>query len=240
MRSKTGAGDEANRIRAVYERRAASGRERRYSLFEPGHMFHSQSLERALVRVLRREGLTSLAGLRILDVGCGGGSWLAGLNRFGAEPQNLFGVDLRRAALPSDPSELNLAVASGDRLPFASQTFDLVFQLTMLSSVLQRNMRAAIAGEMLRVLKPSGILLCYDFTVNPFNPDVAGVRRAELDQLFPLTRIRTDRVTLAPPLTRLIAPRSWLLCELLEGIPWLRTHLLASIRPAAHAYKPLA
>jgi ubiquinone/menaquinone biosynthesis C-methylase UbiE len=234
------AGDEANRIRAVYERRAASGRERRYSLFEPGHLFHSQSLERALVRALRREGLASLQGLRVLDVGCGGGSWLAGLTRFGAEPAKLVGVDLRPPALPSDPSGLNLAVASGDRLPFASESFDVVCQLTMLSSVLDRNMRTAIAGEMLRVLKPSGILLCYDFTVNPFNPDVAGVRRAELDQLFPSTRIRADRVTLAPPITRLIAPRSWLLCELLEGVPWLRTHLLASIRSAAHAPNSLA
>jgi hypothetical protein len=38
------------------------------------------------------------------------------------------------------------------------------------------------------------------------------------------------KVTLAPPLVRLIAPRSWLLCYLLEMIPWLRTHYLIAMR----------
>jgi hypothetical protein len=34
-------------------------------------------------------------------------------------------------------------------------------------------------------------------------------------------------VTLIPPLARVLAARSWMLCELLETIPLLRTHELA-------------
>jgi hypothetical protein len=38
-------------------------------------------------------------------------------------------------------------------------------------------------------------------------------------------------VTLAPPLTRLLAPYSWLLCEFLAGLAFLDTHYLALLRP---------
>jgi ubiquinone/menaquinone biosynthesis C-methylase UbiE len=223
---------EANRIRAVYERRAASGREDRYSLFQPGHLFHAQVLERAIISSLRQEGIRSLSGLRILDVGCGGASWLGGLTRYGAAPGDLHGIDLREAVLPKSTTDLKLALAAGDCLPFRSKSFDIVCQLTMMSSVLDRAMRRRIAQEMARVLRPGGIILWYDFTANPLNPDVAGVRQGELRELFPAAQMRAERVTLAPPLTRLLAPRIWLACEILERIPWLRTHLVATIRPA--------
>jgi SAM-dependent methyltransferase len=222
---------EAARIRAAYKRRARRGADARYSLMEPAHLFHAQSLDRALVRALRHEGIRTLAGLRILDAGCGGGSWLAGLTRFGAEPDLLTGVDLRAEALPRAPSGLQLGVASADQLPFATSSFDLVCQLTMMSSVLDRGMRHRIAAELTRVLRPGGILLWYDFTVNPFNRDVAGVPLRQLIALFPGAALRVERTTLAPPLTRLVAPRSWLSCALLESVPWLRTHLIATIRP---------
>jgi SAM-dependent methyltransferase len=222
---------EAQRIRDVYARRASSGRERRYSLFLPAHLFHAQALERALTRALRREQITTLAGQWILDIGCGGGSWLTGLTRFGALADCLYGVDLREEALPTK-GDANYAAASGGDLPFQSGSFDLVCQLTMMSSVLDISMRRRIAGEMLRVLRPGGRLLWYDFTVNPFNRDVTGIRLSQLRDLFPGATLHVERVTLAPPLTRLLAPRLWLACEAMEQIPWLRTHLLATIRAA--------
>lgn len=224
---------EVERIRAVYARRAQTGRERRYSLFEPAHLFQSQTLERALLRALRREGLTTLAGLRILDLGCGEAAWLRSLIRYGADASRLVGVDLREDILPRWNEDLHVAVACGDRLPFKPESFDIVSQLTMMSSVLDAGMRRAIAREMLRVLKPSGIILWYDFTVNPLNHDVAGIRLEQLRELFSGVEIRAQRVTLAPPLTRLLAPRAWLACEALERIPMLRTHLLATLKPSA-------
>lgn len=223
--------EEAARIRDVYARRASRGAEDRYSPFRPAHLFHSQSLDRAIVRALGREGLTTLAGLQILDVGCGSGMWLEGLTRFGADPQQLIGVDLRAEALvPALGS--HRAVSAADCLPFDDDAFDLVCQLTMVSSVLDAAMRGRIAAEMFRVLRPGGILLWYDFTVNPFNRDVKGVPFPRLRALFPRAGIRAERVTLAPPLTRLLASRAWLACEILELLPCLRTHLLATIRKA--------
>jgi hypothetical protein len=83
---------------------------------------------------------------------------------------------------------------------------------------------------MLRVLKPRGLVLWYDFHVgSPRNRDVRAVGRSEIAGLFPGCSMSLQRVTLAPPIARLAAPRSWLLCRLLDAIPLLRTHYLGVI-----------
>ena len=92
-------------------------------------------------------------------------------------------------------------------------------------------MKQQIASEMLRVLRKDGIIVCYDFHVNnPWNPDVRGVKKLEILQLFPGCRIELQRSTLALPLVRWLAPYSWLACYLLGKIPWLCTHYLSVIR----------
>jgi SAM-dependent methyltransferase len=220
---------EIERIRAAYARRQRAGLDRRYSPFEPAHLFQTQSLERALLSALKRLGIRSLGGLTILDVGCGTGGWLTGLARYGAEQERLVGVDLRPEVLERSASRANFAAASASQLPFASDRFDMVCQLTMMSSVLSEDLRRQIAGEMLRVLRPGGIVLWYDFTVNPMNPDVAGIDETGLRALFPGGGVDCRRVTLAPPLSRMLAARAWLLCSALEQVPWFRTHLLATV-----------
>jgi hypothetical protein len=84
---------------------------------------------------------------------------------------------------------------------------------------------------MLRVVKPRGVILWYDYHVNnPWNPDVRGVKKQEIRHLFPGCRVDLQRLTLAPPLARRLAPYSFLLCCLLEKIPLLCTHYLGVIR----------
>lgn len=229
-RSDGGSRCEARRITAAYARRAASGVDERYSSFEPAHLFQLQGLERAVLQLLRQEGVRTLAGLRVLDVGCGDGGWLQGLVRYGAAPEHLVGVDMRRSVLPGRDCS-TFMVASADALPFQDASFDVVCQLTMLSSVLDDGIRRHIVSELLRVLRGSGVILWYDFVVNPFNPDVRGIGRKELSALFPDAALRVRSVTLAPLLTRQLAGRSWLACAALDAIPLLRTHLVAVIRP---------
>lgn len=92
-------------------------------------------------------------------------------------------------------------------------------------------MKQNIAKEMLRVLKPNGIILWYDYFISkPTNPDTRGVRRKEIEGLFPNCTFDFHRINLAPPITRLIALRSFLLCYMLELIPWLRTHYIVAIK----------
>jgi hypothetical protein len=91
-------------------------------------------------------------------------------------------------------------------------------------------MKRNIAKEMLRVLKNHGIILWYDFIYNnPKNPDVRGVKKKEIYELFPSV-IYLNRITLAPPITRLLAPYSYLACYLLEKVKIFNTHYLGIIK----------
>jgi len=57
---------------------------------------------------------------------------------------------------------------------------------------------------------------------NPENPDVKGVNKREIYELFPNCDIYLKRITLAPLLARAIAPHSWLICYLFERLKIFR------------------
>lgn len=204
------------------------------SVFSPGHLFLVQEQVRAITRCLRRVGRESLRDYDLLEVGCGTGRWLREFVQWGADPQRLTGVDLLpdRVALAATrcAPAVEVRVGNAGALPFADRTFDIVFQSTVLTSILDGAVRRRVTSEMRRVTRPGGIILSYDFRYNnPHNPDVRAVTHRELGELFAGCRIRVERVTLAPPLARRIAPYSWTLCTALACLPFLRTHLLAVV-----------
>jgi hypothetical protein len=87
---------------------------------------------------------------------------------------------------------------------------------------------------MLRVVKPTGRILWYDYHVNNRrNADVRRVTRNEIAHLFAGCSVHLKRLTLAAPLARLVAPRSTAMYRVLNSVPFLRTHYLGVIRPAA-------
>ena len=104
----------------------------------------------------------------------------------------------------------------------------------MFSSILDPAVRATAASELARVLAPGGLVLWYDFfTDSPRNPNVRGVGRRELRRLFPGFEVRWRRVTLAPPLIRLLVPRARPLAAALQALKLLDTHALAVLRTGA-------
>jgi ubiquinone/menaquinone biosynthesis C-methylase UbiE len=225
--------DEEIRIREVYAKRpaASSGH---YSWFDTANLLAIQERERRLLLAFKRLGLTQLDHLRLLDVGCGEGFWFQQFIHWGMCPENLFGVDLLpervEQARYSCPAGVTVECASATNLRFPDGSFDLVLQSTLFSSVLHQPTRIQIAQEMLRVLRPQGFVLWYDFHVqNPNNPDVSGVTKKEIRRLFPGCRMQFEKLTLLPPLGRIIAPRSIVLYRLLSGMRLLSTHYLALI-----------
>ena len=224
---------EEARINAAYQRRTAA--DGRYSWFDHGQLFRVQQLERQILAALRGRGLAPLDSRRILEVGCGSGHWLRQFIQWGARPENVTGVDLLEGRVAQAkrlcPAHVEIHQANAASLSFADKTFDLVFQATVFTSILDRALKTQIAAEMIRVTKADGIILWYDFRVNnPWNPDVQGVKRDEIQRLFPGCDMTLRRVTLAPPVARQLAPYSWMGCCLLEKIPWLCTHYLGVIR----------
>jgi len=220
---------EAERVRTAYARR-----EPRSYWASWGFVFNLQDRERKVLGLLKRYMVLPLAEKSILDVGCGTGSWMEQFLRWGARPEHLTGIDLLSEDLTRArrllPAGVRLENGDGAALPFRARSFDLVLQSTMFTSVLHPGLRRIIASEMVRVVKPDGLILWYDFhTNNPKNPDVRRVTKREIRELFPGCRVDLRRVTLAPPLARWLAPRSWLLTYVLGRIPLLCTHYLGAI-----------
>jgi SAM-dependent methyltransferase len=223
---------EEARIRAAYSRR---GGQRWYDWGNPAYVFTMHDLERNVLTALRRSGVWPLSTKCILDIGCGTGYWLRRLVAWGAVPQRVAGIDLLRDrvcdAVRLSSRHTRLSCGSAVDLPFRSGSFDLVLQFTVFTSILDPQFRCRVADEMARVLKPDGAILWYDFRVNnPRNPDVRSVKAPEIRRLFPACTVELERVTLAPPLTRLVAPLSWTLCALLNVLRPLRTHYLGVLR----------
>jgi ubiquinone/menaquinone biosynthesis C-methylase UbiE len=196
-----------------------------------------QERERRLLTLLRRHGFALLDTSKILEIGCGTGYWLREFIKWGARPENITGVDLLSERVTEAkklcPEAIQVQCGSAAELAFPSDTFDLVLQSTVFTSVLDASMKQQMASEMLRVVKSDGLILWYDYHVNnPWNADVRGVKRQEISQLFPGCFIKLQRITLAPPLVRLLAPYSWLACYFLGKVPWLCTHYLGVVRKA--------
>jgi ubiquinone/menaquinone biosynthesis C-methylase UbiE len=233
--------DETDRVLREYAARDADQRlAGRYRLTNPSHLFQIQQRERAILALLVRHGLADRLGhARVLDVGCGTGGLLVDMLRYGVRPDYLAGIDLVPERLATARERLpaaDLRRGSADCLPYADATFDLVCQMTVLSTVLDQEMRQRIAAEMVRVLRPDGLIVWYDLRwQNPRNPGVRGIGAREVAALFPGCTHARRSITMAAPLARVIVPRARLLAEALDYLPVLHTHLLAGIRPVGGA-----
>lgn len=223
-------GKEVRRIRTAFENRE----EPRLSEWIPslnlyGRYAYNDRLT-MLVHALRQSGVESLNGKKILDVGCGGGTLLRYLFDFGAKPKNCFGIELLEQSLRSAKEfspNTSFFVANAAQIPFPDETFDMVFQSLVFTSVLDPQIKRAIASEVLRVLRKPGLFVWYDFMYNnPRNKNVKGIGRREIWELLPGCKLRFWRLTVAPPIGRIIGELSPFLFQLLSRVPFLCTHYL--------------
>ena len=224
--------------RAVAERYARRGGLDRYSYLQADVWQSVQERQRALLKLLLRLGLTDLARLRLLEVGCGAGGNLLELLRLGFAPANLSGAELLPGRLAQAQAVLPAAVTlwGGDAstLDIAPASQDIVFQSTVFSSLLDDAFQQRLAAAMWSWVAPGGGVLWYDFTVNnPRNRDVRGVPLARLQQLFPQTVMTTRRLTLAPPIARAVCRLHPALYPVFNALPLLRTHVLVWLQKPA-------
>ncbi len=221
-----------DRLRAEYARRAQDPRYAEwYARTNASNRFIEADRDTALKRAFAEFPQLLSANARVLDVGCGAGHELAKLQQR-LDARNLFGVDLLWERVRRGKEQyplLNLFWSDASHLPFRDGAFDLAMQFTMFSSILDDALRRRIASEMLRVLKPRGAVLWYDYFFNPTNAQTRGIGKRELRALFPKCSYHVWRVTLAPPLARWLAPRSLAWCARLNRLPWLRSHYLALV-----------
>lgn len=217
-----------------YAVRAVSINDDRYSMLNPAVWQGVQERQRALLQLLAKYQTKQLVDIRVLEVGCGSGGNLLELLRIGLNPANLVGNELlperSAAARLNLPESTQVLLGDALQLPFDQGIFDVVYQSTVFSSLLDANFQMQLANKMWSWVKPGGAVLWYDFTYdNPYNPDVKGVTMARIRELFPNGVIHSKRVTLAPPISRRVCKLHPYLYTVLNTVPLLRTHVLCWI-----------
>lgn len=97
-----------------------------------------------------------VAGMRVLDLGCGEGRFARMLTRRGADAVGLDPIDALILAGSERQPGGRFVRANAERLPFAPGSFDII--VSYLSMIDIRDFRAAIS-ESARVLRPGGRLV---------------------------------------------------------------------------------
>lgn len=227
-------GTDTLRITAEYQRRAREVSADYYSLARPANLLMHQQTMRGCIDALRNAGLFPLHGRRVLDVGCGSGFWLLEMVQWGANPYDMAGIDLMEDRLSASRRripEADLRLGSASELPWPDESFDLISQFLVFTNMFDPALKRAVAGEMIRVLKPGGGVLWFDARVNnPRNSQIKGLRKREICSLFPGCEVHLRAALLAPPIGRFVARWSLALGEALHVLSFLRTHYVGVIR----------
>lgn len=160
----------------------AAGYARRYALHD-----YADTLRFLTTRIAGRG--------RVLEVGCGQGTWVDRLGEAGAD---MRGVDPSREMLRRAPSSVRTRIvqAVGERLPFGDGVFDATVFINSF-----HHMRAAdlACREAHRVLRPGGVFV--SIGLDPH----AGVDRWFVYDFFPETRaLDRDRYPSTERRTRLL------------------------------------
>jgi ubiquinone/menaquinone biosynthesis C-methylase UbiE len=222
---------EQDRIRERYRSYEVEGRDRLWDPTNPGfaRLIHERD---ATVLDLTMRSLPATGG-RLLDLGCGDGRHIAAVLEVRPDVEAV-GIDLledrideARAAVPG----ATFSVGSADSLPLEADAFDLVYAITLFSSIPTAAMEEGAAREIARVLRPGGSLIWHDLRYdNPSNPAVHGLAERDIAQLFPGWAREIRSFTLVPPVARRLGRMTPSLYPLLHAVPPLRSHLIGRLR----------
>ncbi len=173
-----------------------------------------------------RNNFRNLKEVKILEIGAGSGGNISFFKELGIPAENIYANELlsdRVEQLKQNHPDIH--ILSGDACEITENNFDIIFQSTVFTSILDEAFREKLANKMWSLLKMKGIILWYDFIYNnPKNPDVKKVSKKDLMKLFPKEDlIFSKKVTLAPPIGRRVGKAY----QIFNLFSFLRSHLIA-------------
>lgn len=221
---------ESEMVKERYARRKQNIEHDRYSFLHATVWQGVQERQRAIVSILNRLDFSSLGHIKLVEIGCGAGGNLLEFLQMGFRPENLRGLELledraaqANAVLPA--GMVKAGDANSADIQVKSQ--DIVYQSVVFSSLLDDAFQEELAARMWSWVKPGGGVLWYDFVYNnPANPDVRGIGRTRVQELFPNAKMSVQRITLAPPISRIVTRLHPSLYSVFNIVPLLRTHIL--------------
>jgi SAM-dependent methyltransferase len=207
----------------------------RYNLLNPWIYKGEQEKERYFINWINTCSILPIEEKKLLEIGCGTGNNLLQFIRLGFSSINLVGNELledrvKKAKLKLPPE---LEIFAGNALDLAIQAsqFDIVFQSMVFSSILDEKFKIQLAKNMWVWVKKGGGILWYDFIYdNPWNKDVKGIPYKKVKEYFPHGIIKKWKITLAPPLSRVLTKIHPSMYNLFNFSPIFRTHILCWIQ----------
>ena len=219
---------ETDRIKKRYQARLDDDRVRKNLDNKVYNRYIINEREKIYEKIIRSK-FKDLSDLKFIEIGAGEGYNLPFFHELGIPWENIHANELIPERVQTLKSKFQAAsIYDGDasELRFDSN-FDIVFQSTVFTSILDDALRIKLARKMFRMARDGGLILWYDFAYNnPSNKDVKKVTKSELVRLFPgASNFIFYPVTLAPPIGRLIGN----LYPFFNTITFLRTHIICAI-----------
>lgn len=154
-------------IKERYQRRKQINEEAIYSPLLPDRYMASQQKERELIRLIKSCGIMPVENKKVLEIGCGTGDNLLMMLRLGFQPENLMGNELleERAQIARHrlPHSTEIILGDASELDLEDHSFDVVFQSTVFTSILNDRFQEKLAGRMWNLTKPGGGILLVRF-----------------------------------------------------------------------------
>lgn len=220
--------DEIQRIKGVYTARDASGVDANRAGI-PYPKYITKEREKIYAEILQARFGKKVREIKVLEIGAGAGGNIPFFLKLGIRPNHFYAnelMDYRIKHLKEKFPEIHVLEGDASVLNFDFK-FDVIFQSTVFSSILDPKLRKSLASTMENLLHDDGIVLWYDFVFdNPKNKNVKKVELQEIKQLFEnLQVVRREKTTLAPPIGRRIGHAY----PLINIFPFLRTHLIVEL-----------
>jgi ubiquinone/menaquinone biosynthesis C-methylase UbiE len=217
---------EADNVKERYKRRQAEKSASLYDAQKP-YVKHATREREEVYKQGIIAHFGSVEGLKVIEIGAGAGGNISFFKKLGIPPQNIYANELiPERALALRAAHPDIQIIEGDATAMDVTMlgqFDIVFQSTVFTSILDDSFKQTLAELMTRLMKPNGMVLWYDFIYNnPRNKDVKGVGVEEVRHLFPELSLCFSKITLAPPIGRRVGN----LYGLFNLLPILRTHVV--------------
>ncbi|MEE8154911.1 MAG: class I SAM-dependent methyltransferase [Phycisphaerales bacterium] len=174
------------------------------------HVAHFERIRAAL----RRAG----EDLRLLECGCGGNPELQILDlclEYVGVDFSESGLSMARSRLEPTGVPFRLETADACALPFEDASFDALYCAHMLYHIEDPRGQEEAIAEMIRVVRPGGVLVLLVVNPRPLLFPVRMIRRLMADA--PLVGAVADKLRSKPPLPFRPMPRGWMRRRLGRG-----------------------
>ena len=200
------------------------------SLYQVGDYVNNVREElKKTIHLQLKKYYSEFGDISILEIGAGNGSNAHIFESLGFNLSNIFFNELIEDRIKAIKINFpdNIVYEGDAIIAPMDKKFDIVFQSTVFSSILNQSDRVNLANRMWSLLNPGGVILWYDFIYNnPKNKDVRKVTKKELKKLFSEASLfDLKKITLAPPVGRKVKR-----FYKLFNVSILRSHILVLIK----------